>query len=193
MKQNTKKIKCKKCGLSFTTLATHLNRTHKFSSSEYLKQFPGAKLMSDQHRKMLSELVKKRFLKDPTLREKVASRTFDFVNNKKLTPLLQRDYRSAKICLKHDLWKPSVILYGSIIEAILVEKSQKSKNFNDSLKIAYDNGIISEIESHKIHIIRDLRNFVHLHKELSENSEIDEHWANTASAICESIIKRFNK
>lgn len=192
-KLKTQKIKCKICGLSFPTLATHINRTHRLSSAEYLRQFPGAKLSSDQYRKMISKSTKKRFLKDPTLRLKVASRTFDFINNKKLTPLLQRDYKSAKICLQQELWKPSVILYGSIIEAILIEKSQKSKNFNNSLKIAYEKGIITEIESHKIHIIRDLRNFVHLHKELSEDSEIDEHWAKTAAAICESIIKRFNK
>ena len=49
------------------------------------------------------------------------------------------------------------------------------------------------MENHKIHIIRDLRNYVHLHKELLEDGEINEHWAKTAADICESIIKRFRE
>ncbi len=190
---NTGKIKCKICRKSFPVLATHINRRHKLSSVEYLKRFPGAKLSSDEYRKKVSDSAKSRFLEDPMLRDKVASRTFDFVKNKNLTPLLRRNYNSAKICLKNSLWKPSIILYGSIIEAILIEKHPTAKDFYDAIEIAYTNGDISEIENHKIHIIRDLRNFVHLHKELSENGEINEHWAKTAADICESIIKRFNK
>jgi len=194
-KIDTYKVKCKikGCKESFPTLVAHLKKKHNLSPAEYLKRFPDEKVVSDAYRKRISNSAKKRFLNDPTLRKKVASRTFNFVKNKKLTSLLQRDYKSAKICLKNNLWKPSVILYGSIIEAVLIEKSLKSKSFNTSLKFAYEKGIITEIESHKIHIIRDLRNYVHLHKELSEDSEIDEHWAKTAAAICESIIKRFNK
>ena len=42
-------------------------------------------------------------------------------------------------------------------------------------------------------MVRDLRNFVHLHKELSEREEINEYWSKTFADICESIIKRFRK
>ncbi|MFH1956269.1 MAG: hypothetical protein ABIJ28_01310 [Patescibacteria group bacterium] len=193
-KRNTEKVKCKmpKCGESYSTLTTHINRIHHLSANEYLKRFPNAKLSSDNHRKRLSDSAKKRFLQDPTLRKKVASRTFDFIKNKKLTPLLQRDYKSAKICLKNSLWKPSILLYGSIIEAILLEKYPKSKNFYDVVEIAYKNGDIPAKVYHQISIVRDLRNFVHLHKELSESGEINEYWAKTFADICESIIKRFN-
>lgn len=189
------KIKCKVrgCGRSFSTLTTHINRIHKLSSAEYIKRFPGAKLISDEYRKMLSTSVKDKFIKDPTLRTKVASRTFDFIKNVKLTPLLQRDYRGAQICLKDELWKPSIILYGSLIEAILIDKYPQAKDFNNAIEIAHKNVDISEMENHKLHIIRDLRNYVHLHKELSEDGEINEHWAKTAADICESIIKRFRK
>lgn len=192
-KINGGKIKCKICGASFPALATHIIRSHKVSSAEYLKRFPGAKLSSDKYRERVSNSAKNRFLEDPTLREKVASRTFDFINNKKLTPLLQRDYKSAKICLKDSLWKPSIILHGSIIEAILKEKHPKAKNFYDALEIAYKNRDISEKEYHKIHIVRNLRNFVHLHKELSEGEEINDYWAKTFADICEAIIKRFKE
>jgi hypothetical protein len=192
-KINSIKVKCKICGASFSTLATHINRKHHLSAADYLKRFPNAKLSSDKHRRRLSKSARDRFKEDPTMRKKVASRTFDFVSNKKLTPLLQRDYKSAKICLKDSLWKPSIILYGSIIEAILMEKYPKAKDYYNAIDIAYKKRDISEKEYHKIHIIRDLRNFVHLHKELSEGAEIDESWAKTFADICESIIKRFNK
>lgn len=185
------KVKCKLCGESFSTLTTHINRKHKLTSAEYKKRFPGTKLISDEHRNMLSTSVKERFIKDPTLRTKVASRTFDFIKNIKLTSLLQRDYRSAQICLKDGLWKPSIILYGSLIEAILIDKYPQAKDFNNAVQVAHKNFDLSEMENHKIHIIRDLRNYVHLHKELSEDGEINEHWAKTAADICESLIKRF--
>ena len=190
---STEKVQCKICKKSFPALAAHINRIHELTSAEYLHRFAGAKLSSDDYRKRVSNSAKQRFLEDPTMRKKVASRTFDFIKNKKLTPLLQRDYKSAKICLEKSLWKPSIILYGSIIEAILIEKYPKAKDFFYALKFAHADGAITDIENHKIHIIRDLINLVHLHKELSEDSEIDEHWAKTAAVICESIIRQFRK
>ncbi len=192
-KINIENIKCKICGKEFPVLVTHINRSHDLSSLEYLKRFPGAKLISDEHRKKLSNSAKEKFILDPTMREKVASRTFDFIGNKKLSTLLQRDYKSAKVCLKKSLWKPCIILYGSIIEAILMEKYPKAKSYYNAIDIAFNKNDISEKEYHKIHIVRDLRNFVHLHKELSEGAEIDEYWARTFADICESIIRRFHK
>lgn len=190
---NHGKIKCRmpKCGQSFSSLATHIARTHKMSTKEYLKRFPGEKLVSDEYRIKASIRQKKSFANNPLLREKVSARTFDFIKNKKLAPLLQRDYKAAQTCLKNSLWKPSIILYGSIVEAILLEKNVDAKNFYDAIEIAFKKKEISEKEYYKIHIVRDLRNFVHLRKELLEGSEINEYWAKTFSDICESLIKRF--
>jgi hypothetical protein len=192
-KKGTKKIKCRICGKGFPVLATHIIRTHDLSTAEYLKRYSGAKLSSDEYRKTVSNTAKNRFINDPTMREKVATRIYDFVKNKKLVPLLRRDHKSAKVCLKNSLWKPSIILYGSIIEAILIEKNPSAKEFYDALKLAYNKKDISENEFYKIHFVRDLRNFVHLHKELSEGYEINENWAKTFAEICESIIQRFRK
>lgn len=179
--------------MSFPVLSTHINRRHKLSIADYLKRFPGAETMTEEYRKKLSNAVKKRFLQNPDLRRKVASRSFDFIENKKLTPLLQRDHKAAKTCLVQSLWKPSIILYASIIEAILIEKYPEANDFYNAIEIAYKNNDLSEKEYHQINIVRDLRNFVHLHKELSEISEINNYWAKTFAEICESIIKRFNK
>ena len=126
-------------------------------------------------------------------KKKFGKRTFDFVKNKELKWLLQRDYKSAKVCLKNNLWKPCIILYASIIEAVLIEKFPKVKTFAEALEKAWQGKFISEQDYHKIHIVRDLRNYVHLHKELKEKRDINEYWAKTFSDICEVIIKRFRK
>lgn len=193
MNESNDKVKCKICGECFPVLATHITRRHKMTTQEYLKKYSGAKLSSEKYKKKVSDTAKRRFQEDPTLRKRVSSRTFDFINDKKLMALLARDYKSAAVCLSNSLWKPSIILYSSIIEAILIAKHPKARDFYNALEVAYKSRDISEKEYHKIHIIRDLRNFVHLHKELSEGSEINEYWARAFADICVSIIKRFRK
>lgn len=72
-------------------------------------------------------------------RKKFAKRIFDFIKDKELKWLLQRDYKSAKVCLKNNLCKPCIILYTSIIEAILIEilkKFPRVKTFADALEEA---------------------------------------------------------
>ena len=172
-------------------LTTHINRIHKLTSGEYLKRFSGSKLTTREFRQKLSLSAKSRFIQNPELRKIVASRTFDFIKNDKLRLLLSRDYKTAKECLIHHLWKPSIILYGSLIEAILRERTE-TDSFRTALTGALDKKIISETEFHQIHVVKDSRNFVHLHKELDEGVQvINEYWAKTLSDICESLIKRF--
>lgn len=188
-----KKIKCLECDppREFTNMTTHLIKAHGLSKADYLLKYPGAKIVSDSFRTWQSERMKKQYGRtDIDYRKIAGGRTFDFIDNQKLKLILQRDYGSAKICLKNRLWKPTIILYGSLIEAILREYTGKNK-FDSALDKAREDSIVSEKEFYKIHLIKDLRNFVHLHEELSEGEEINEFWAKTFSDICESIIKRF--
>jgi hypothetical protein len=190
-KQVSNLLKCQICGDSFPVLATHINRKHNLTAAEYLKRFPGSKFTTSEYRRKLSLSAKSRFIQNPELRKIVASRTFDFIKNDKLRPLLSRDYKTAKNCLINDLWKPSIILYGSLIEAILRERTETS-SFSAALDSALDKKIITETEFHQIHVVKDSRNFVHLHKELEEVVQvINDYWAKTLSDICESLVKRF--
>lgn len=195
---NKTKVKCLLCEEEgrekyFKRLAGgHIETRHNVVKEEYIKRFPGAKLISEQARKLQSK-IQKSLYKDDKYKMNKGSRTFDFIKNKKLKSLLQRDYRSAKECLKFKLWKPCIILYGSIIEAILIEYSPKANSYNDALEIAKEKKLISEKDFFKIQLIRNLRNYVHLHKELKEGSGINEFWAKTFSDICESVIKNFKK
>lgn len=185
-------IECRVCHKQFRNITTHLIKVHDLSAEDYKSKFPTAKIVSDSFREFHRKRMNDRYKNDPNTRLIAGSRTFDFINNGKLNLLLQRDYKSAKTCLKNELWKPSIILYGSIIEAILREITGAG-TFNEALEMGYQQKLISEKEYHKIHMVRNLRNFVHLHKELSEGEEINEYWAKTFADICESFIKRFRQ
>jgi len=195
MKQSkkSKSVKCLICGNCYKRLTGgHIERMHNLSKEEYLKRFPNAQVISDEARKLQSKIQGKLY-RNEKYRKSKGSRTFDFIKNNKLKRLLQRDYKSAKECLRYKLWKPCIVLYGSIIEAIIIEFSPKSNTYYNALNTAKEKKLITEKDFHKIQIIRYLRNYVHLHKELKEGSEINEYWAKTFSDICESIIKNFKK
>lgn len=194
-KELQNKIRCLICKKFYKRLnGAHIENTHNMSGNEYLKMFPGAKLYSDALREKHSKLRKKLFNKKGSdLRKKIGMRSFDFIEDKKLRMLLRRDHFYAKQCLKDKLWKPCIILYGGIIEAITLESSPEAKTYYDALKMALDKKIISESDYHKINIIRDLRNYIHLRKELKGEAEINENWAQTFADICESIIKHFKE
>lgn len=186
------KIECRVCHKKFTNMTTHLLKEHKLNKKDYQLKYPGAKVVSDTFREWQRNRMKKLYESDDVDYRKIAgSRTFDFVENQKLRLLLQRDYQSAKKCLQNKLWKPTIILYGSLIEAVLRE-STGAETFEAALDGALQNGVISEREFHQMHVVRDSRNFVHLHKELSEGEIkiINDYWAKTLSDICESLIKR---
>lgn len=184
-------LKCEICKKQFSVLATHIIRSEKLTPAEYLKRFPGSMLTTREFRQKLSLSSKSRFIQNPELRKMVASRTFDFIKNDKLRHIISRDYKTAKNCLVNELWKPSIILYGSLIEAILREKTG-TDSFGAALDITLNKKIISETEYHQIHVVKDSRNFVHLHKELENGVQvINDYWAKTLSDICESLIKKF--
>lgn len=190
--EKNNKIKCMECGKFFSTIGIQHIRTHNLTVNEYKKKYPAAVFVSEQYREKHRKNTLSRYKEDPDFRKKTSGRAFDFLKNKELQRILQRDLKSAGSCLDNGLWKPSIILYGSIIEAILIETTN-AKTFEKALDLALRDKIISEKDYHKIHIVRDLRNFVHLHKELKEKEEINDYWAKTFADICKSIIKHFKK
>lgn len=186
-------VECLICHKKFTNMGTHLVKEHKLNKKDYQIKFPGAKVVSDTFREWQKNRMTKLYSDIALDYRKVAgSRSFDFVVNQKLRLLLQRDYQYAKRCLQNKLWKPAIILYGSLIEAVLRERT-KTDTFEAALDKTLDDKVISNIEFHKLHVVRDSRNYVHLHKELSEGETkiINDYWAKTLSDICESLIKRF--
>ncbi len=186
------KIECLECHKFYENITYHV-KVHKLTAKTYGIKYPYAKLVSEQYIEKHRQNSLLRYSgEDKEYYIKQAGKTvFDFVKNDELKSLLRRDLSSAKTCLKNKLWKPSIILYGSILEALLIEETKKD-TFVKAVENAFEINLITEKEYHKIHIVRDLRNFVHLHKELSEKEEINEYWAKTFADMCDAIIKRLN-
>jgi len=187
------KIDCLICHKKFTNMTTHLVKAHGLTKKDYQLKFPGAKIVSDSFREWQKNRMATLYRSGEIDYRKIAgSRAFDFVSNQKLRLLLQRDYQYARKCLHYKLWKPAIILYGSLIEAVLRENTNMN-TFELALERSLEDKTISEIDFHKLHVVRDSRNYVHLHKELeeSESKIINDYWAKTLSDMCESLLKKF--
>ena len=188
------KIQCLECKKYFKRLGGgHLEKIHKMSMWEYLKKYPDARTSSLGFIESQKKIQKKLFQNEKLgLRKKVGSRTFDFIKNKDLKKILQRDFAIAKKCLDFGLWKPCIILFSAIIEAVLKEMTG-AKTFEKAADAALSKKIIKKDQYHEIHFIRNLRNYVHLHKELKEKIKISDHLAKTLAEICKLIIQYFKK
>jgi len=55
------KVKCKICGKEFLQLGSHICFKHGVKGEEYLKRFPGSKLVSDQESKRIHERAEKKW------------------------------------------------------------------------------------------------------------------------------------
>ncbi len=195
--KENKKIKCLECGKYFNRLGGgHLEKIHGVTKKEYLIKYPNAETSSIDFKERQKEIKKEHYKNNSSyFRKEAGSRTFDFIKNKDLRKLLQRDYKTAKNCLKknclkYELWKPCIILYGAIIEAILIDMTGKIK-FDEAIDEALRKNIIRKNQSNEIHVVRNWRNYVHLHKELKEEIKISDYWAKALAEFCESIIKYF--
>jgi len=124
------------------------------------------------------------------------SRSFSFVNDKDLKHLIERDYRELRLkTFPSRAWKSTVVLAGSILEAILLDrltsdttiqskanaskKAPKDKagrvrnlaagdwRLADMIEVAADIGVLPPERAKSFdQILRDYRNFVHPKKEL---------------------------
>lgn len=125
-------------------------------------------------------------------------RSFAYINDADLRRIIERDY--AELCLKlfpSGAWKSTVIMAGSILEAILTDvlsapscigrtmASSKAPTGKDIIKgewkleklvaAASDIGILSKDRAETVdQVLRDYRNFVHPKKEIRSAHECTE-------------------
>lgn len=145
---------------------------------------------------------------------------FNFVTEN-LKPVLMRDYRDAEFCYTNKRWKPAIVLYGSILEAILTYALKKQKkadlikmrnkinssrppnqrklprnlaqySFSDMIDVAEGLGIIT-FEVGKADWIREYRNLVHPAVELRGCIKPDENRASISRNLLEMVLKDINE
>ena len=117
---------------------------------------------------------------------------FKWIKDKKLENVARRDYATAQICEEQMLFKPAIILYAGVIEALLRHKISKGKSqdFSKLIQDALQHNLIRQEQANYMHTIRDIRNYVHIHKEISTDLEIiNEGIAKLCRQLCDSVIK----
>lgn len=196
-KKQNEKIKCLECEEYFKKLGGgHLEKIHGgMTVRDYKIKHPGSPTASELYLERQRKDNIERYKSNPAMKEKVGKRTFDFISNPKLKRSLRRDIKWARACRREGLWKPCIVLYGAIIEAILIEMNSaeqgKKVTFESAINWAEKNKIIPKKKSYYIHVIRDLRNYVHIHKELEDAPDINESWTKTFAKVCETVIDHF--
>lgn len=117
---------------------------------------------------------------------------FKWIKNKDLQVIARRDYATAKICEEEELFKPAIILYAGLMEALLIYKmnDSKDKDFANLIVEALKRKLISREQANHMHTIRDFRNYVHVYKEISAELEIiNKGIAQLCRQLCDSVIK----
>lgn len=83
--------------------------------------------------------------------EEIKMPTFDFIHNKKIVPILIRDYKEVVTCIKSECWKSAIILCGSAIEGILYDLLKQNESNALSSKAAQKSkGDVSPLEDWKL-------------------------------------------
>jgi hypothetical protein len=145
-----------------------------------------------------------------------AIRSFSFIHSPKQRARVERDYRELSLILfPGGAWKSSVIMAGSILEAILNDvldrhthreaahqayrnlRPGKSKDIEqwglqDLILVATDLNLLSKSQANTIDaIIRNYRNFVHPRVEDQEGYSCTEAEAKLASGALDAVCNHF--
>ena len=130
---------------------------------------------------------------------------FEFINDSKFKKMLVRDKKELDKCYQNELYKSTIVLSGSIIEALLVdflimyenreeniEKLYK-KTLYDLIEIAKENNLISEKTEKLSHVVRNYRNLIHSGREYRLKEKVDEEHANVAYNLLGIIITELSE
>lgn len=126
---------------------------------------------------------------------------FDFISDNNFKELLTRDYLELKKCIEHKCIKSTLVLSGSIIEAILTEyflqfpptgktESQiMNSTLNDLLSWAISENVISSKEKDLAGVVKDYRNLIHPGREIRKGEKFSEETANISVSVLKIIVE----
>lgn len=149
---------------------------------------------------------------EPILDEKYF---FNFVSEN-LKSILRRDYKDAEFCYMNKRWKPAIVLYGSVLEAVLtyvvkeqdeadvnkirnkinssrlrdkrrIPRNLEKYTFSDMIDVAEGLGIITS-ELGKADWIRKYRNLIHPAVELRQSIRPDRNRASISRNLLDLVL-----
>ena len=125
---------------------------------------------------------------------------FEFISDGKLKEILIRDYDELKVCISVDAVKSTLILSGSIIEAVLVDSLLSMSNENvdeiSILRMTLD-GLIKETNEKKLisdrskelsTVVRSYRNLIHPGREKRTKDSFDLESSKVAFSLTKMIV-----
>lgn len=130
---------------------------------------------------------------------------FYFISDDEFRNTLESDYREMKLCFEQEAFKGSLVLAGSIIEAIMtdyllsIESNEPERNKILKLDLwqiinkCFDQNIISQKTKNLSDVIRDYRNLIHPGKSIRTKEKPTKSDAQIASALVELIISEISK
>ena len=143
---------------------------------------------------------------------------FSFIGDDALQAMIERDKEELDNSLKSGLWKATLLLAGSIIEAILVDyflnfppnedvlsvfeeaafKRYKGRKVEELdlvalIKLAVKDNLIAEENSQLSTVIKNYRNLIHPGRELRKKEKVNEHTATVAKSLVEIVISEIRQ
>lgn len=126
---------------------------------------------------------------------------FDFISDNNFKELLTRDFLELKKCIENKCTKSTLVLSGSIIEAILTEyflqfpptgktESQiMNSTLSDLLTWALTENVISSKEKDLAGVVKDYRNLIHPGREIRKGEKFSEESANISVSVLKIIVE----
>ena len=122
---------------------------------------------------------------------------FDFIQHADLRSSLESDFRELLICNEHGAWKATMVLAGSMVEAILLDylvAEQKisvargsHEPFEKLILISHEQGLIKDRTRDQALLIKEFRNLIHQGRILRLEESCDDNTAVTALALVRMI------
>lgn len=125
---------------------------------------------------------------------------FDFISDSNFREVLTRDYLELNKCFENKCTKSTLVLSGSIIEAILTEfflqfppkgKTDAqilNSTLNDLLNWALSENVISDKEKNLAGVVKDYRNLIHPGREIRKGEKFSQESANISVSVLNIII-----
>jgi hypothetical protein len=128
--------------------------------------------------------------------------TFSLIRNREIRKILISDFRDLQGCLENGLWKPAVVLAGSIIEAVIFDflvsegvaiEDISNVTLGGLISRAKDKSVINEKTEKISSAIKDYRNLIHPGRSVADGLSAEQATAEIASSLLSLVLDDISK
>lgn len=129
--------------------------------------------------------------------------SFDFITDEDFRISLEKDFKELNLCIQTGAYKASVVIAGSIVEAVLIDyviaenivtrEDALKLDFGKVLSLCKDKKIISDKTSDLSSVIKGYRNLIHPGRSLRLNESVDKDSAEVSKALVNIVLTEVEK